>query len=394
MEVIQTPIGKLIPYIRNPRKNDQAISKVAGSITEFGFKQPIVVDSEMVIIAGHTRLLAAQQLELAEVPVVIANDLTEAQVKAYRIADNRTAQEAEWDNDLLKLELLDLIEFDFDLLETGFDPNELAELLTTGNEGLTDDDYIPEDVEPTAKLGDVWQLEAHRLVCGDSTGIDAVNTLMNGQRADMVFTDPPYNVDYEGYTDKKLTIKSDAMGADEYCLFMKNVFVNYRQAIKDGAGLYICHASAWQREIQNVMEEAGFEMRNQIIWAKNTFAWGMGRYKFQHEPIFFSHVRGKSDAWYGDKTQSTLWEEKKPAANRLHPTMKPVELIERAVNNSSKSGDIIIDLFGGSGSTLIACEKTNRNCYMMELDPKYCDVIVKRWEDYTGQEAKLTRAIN
>ena len=212
---------------------------------------------------------------------------------------------------------------------------------------------------------------------------------MAGEHADLVFTDPPYNVDYEGYTEEKLKIKGGRMKPAEFDRFLRKAFASYRAVVKTGASVYICHASSVQREFQNAIEKAGFEVRCQIIWAKNTFAWGFGRYKFQHEPIFYCHVEGQSDAWYGDKSQSTLWQEKKPAANRLHPTMKPVELIERALHNSSKSDDCVLDLFGGSGSTLIACERRNRNARLMEVDPKYTDVIVKRWQEYTGQHATL-----
>jgi DNA modification methylase len=283
------------------------------------------------------------------------------------IADNKLAELAGWDHDLLRLELRELQLEEFDLGVIGFSDEELRDLLADPDEvspGLTDEDAVPEAPEhPVSVGGDLWILGKHRVLCGDATDLEAVRRLVGGEHADLVFTDPPYNVDYEGYTADKLTIKGDRM--------------------KPGASLYVCHASSVQREFQNALEAAGFEMRCQIIWAKNTFAWGHGRYKFQHEPIFYCHVARQSDAWYGDTSQSTLWQEKKPAANRLHPTMKPIELIERALLNSSKSGDCVLDLFGGSGSTLIACERRNRESRLMELDPKYTDVIVKRWQDYT-----------
>ena len=210
---------------------------------------------------------------------------------------------------------------------------------------------------------------------------------MAGEQADMVFTDPPYNVAYEGYTKDKLTIQGDRMSPQEFVQFLRSSFINYRETVKSGGSLYVRHASSLQRKFQNALEAAGFNLRCQIIWAKNTFEWGFGRYKFQHEPIFYCHFSGESDSWYGDKSQSTLWQEKKPAANRLHPTMKPVELIERALINSSKSGDCVLDLFGGSGSILMGCERRGRNARLIELDPKYADVIVKRWQEYTGNEA-------
>jgi DNA modification methylase len=220
-------------------------------------------------------------------------------------------------------------------------------------------------------------------------GTDAVATLMAGDVADLVFTDPPYNVDYQGYTEDRLTIKGDQMSEADFKKFLERAFRSYRMLVKPSASMYVCHSSSWQREFQNALEAAGFEVRCQIIWAKNTFAWGFGRYKFQHEPIFYCHVAGQKDSWYGDKSQSTLWEEKKPAANRVHPTAKPVELVERALLNSSKAGDVVADLFGGSGSTLIACERRNRKARLMEIDPKYADCICRRYQEYTGNQAVL-----
>jgi site-specific DNA-methyltransferase (adenine-specific) len=229
----------------------------------------------------------------------------------------------------------------------------------------------------------------HRVLCGDSTSAEAVARLMGGQNADLAFLDPPYNCDYSGYTEEHLTIQNDRMSDGDFKRFLESSFRSLRAAIKPGAALYVCHSSSWQREFQNALETAGFEVRCQIIWAKNTFAWGFGRYKFQHEPIFYCHVAGQKDPWYGDKSQSTLWEEKKPAANRLHPTMKPVELVRRALINSSMAGDVVVDLFGGAGSTLLGCEVTGRICLTMELDPKYADVVVSRWQEFTHRIAVL-----
>jgi DNA modification methylase len=391
MTVEVWPIEKLIPYPRNPRQIPQiAIDKVAVSIQEFGFRQPIVVDSKRVIIVGHVRLLAAQKLGLTEVPVHVATGLTAAQVNAYRLADNRTNEEATWDMEALTLELAELKLDEFDLDLTGFNMDEIDELLAAQSEGLTDEDEAPAVQEVAiTDPGDLWILGNHRLLCGDSTSIHEVERLMNGHKADLVFTDPPYNVDYEGYTEEKLKIQGDKMTPGQFQEFLGSVFSSYLLALKPGGSMYVCHPSSWQREFQGALELSEFEVRCQIIWAKNTFAWGFGRYKFQHEPIFYCHRRGQSDPWYGDKSQSTLWQEKKPAANRLHPTMKPVELIERALVNSSKAGDLVLDLFGGSGSTLIACEKIGRSSRQMELDPKYCDVIVKRWQEFTGKAAHL-----
>lgn len=248
---------------------------------------------------------------------------------------------------------------------------------------------MPDAVQARAQPGQVWILGENRLMCGDATDLIALEALMGQQRADLVFTDPPYNVDYEGYTDKALKIKNDKMTPEDFKNFLEMSFSAYHWACKDGASLYVCHPSSSQREFQEAIEKADFEVRCQIIWAKNTFAWGFGRYKFQHEPIFYCHRKGETDAWYGDKRQSTLWQERKPTANKMHPTMKPVELVMRALTNSSKSGDVVLDLFGGSGTTLIAGEKLNRRVFTMELDPRYCDVILQRWEEFTGKRALL-----
>jgi DNA modification methylase len=387
------PINRLIPFATNPRTHSEVqIAQTAASIAEFGFTNPILVDSEAGIIAGHARLLAARKLMMREVPVIVLSHLSERQKRAYVIADNKLALNAGWDEDLLRLELAALREEDFGLDVLGFEDEELAHLLESeeGDEGLTDEDAIPEiPRNPTTVPGDLWLLGNHRLLCGDATRCSDTDRLMSGDAGDLVFTDPPYNVDYEGYTEEHLRIQGDRMSPERFTGFLHQAFASLRAATKAGASLYVCHSSSWQREFQNALEAAGFEVRCQIIWAKNTFAWGFGRYKFQHEPIFYCHVAGQSDPWYGDKSQSTLWQENKPAANRLHPTMKPVELIERALVNSSKAGDIVLDLFGGAGSTMIGCERKGRKARLMEIDPKYVDCTVRRWQEYTGQAALL-----
>ena len=386
------PISRLIPYVRNPRKNDAAVDRMCASIHEFGFKIPVLTRSSGEIVDGHLRLKAAKKLGITEVPVILCDEWTEAQVKAFRLMVNRSVGWAEWDEELVGLELLELKGLDFDLDLTGFNSDELDRYLAgiDATPGLTDEDAAPEPPEtPVSRTGDLWILDRHRVLCGDATQPADIAQLMQAERADLVFTDPPYNVDYTGYTKQKLTLKGDRMPEDEFRRFLRTSFDNYRTVIKPGASLYVCHASSVQRDFQDAIESAGFAVRCQIIWAKNTFAWGFGRYKFQHEPIYYCHVAGESDAWYGDKSQSTLWVEKKPAANREHPTMKPVELIERALRNSSKAGDLVVDLFGGSGSTLIACERRDRGARLTELDPKYADVIVRRWQEYTGKAARL-----
>ena len=386
-------ISRLIPRITNPRTHTpEQVAQVAASMTEFGWTNPILVGADNDVLAGHARLLAARQLGMAEVPVIQLGHLSEAQRRALVVADNQLALNAGWSEEMLRLELQALQETDFDLSLVGFDNEELARLLAAQDavEGLTDEDAVPELPEvPVSAPGDLWILGSHRVLCGDATARADVERLVAGEAADLVFSDPPYNVDYEGYTDDRLKIQGDRMSSDQFQRFLHNSFSSFRSVVKPGASLYVCHSSSWQREFQNALEAAGFEVRCQIIWAKNTFAWGFGRYKFQHEPIFYCHVAGQKDPWYGDKSQSTLWEENKPAANRLHPTMKPTELVERALLNSSKAGDIVVDLFGGSGSTLIGCERRGRKARLMELDPRYTDVICRRYQEYTGKQAVL-----
>ena len=393
LKIEQWPVETLVPCARNARTHSDAqVAQVAASIARFGFVNPILVGPDRVIIAGHARLLAARKLEMSEVPVIVLEHLSEAQRRALVIADNRLALNAGWDEEMLALELATLRDEDFSLDVLGFDDEELSRLLAAQGaaEGLTDEDSVPEVPEtPVSQTTDLWNLGDHKLLVGDATVVADVQRLMGADAADCVFSDPPYNIDYQGYTKDRLRIHNDQMSAEQFKRFLQESFQCFRSVIKLGASLYICHSSSWQREFQNALEAAGFEVRCQIIWGKNTFAWGFGRYKFQHEPIFYCHVAGQKDSWYGNKSQSTLWEEKKPAANRLHPTMKPVELVERALVNSSQAGDLVLDLFGGSGTTLIGCERRDRKARLMEIDPKYADVIVRRYQEYSGKSAVL-----
>ncbi|MGD1098021.1 MAG: DNA modification methylase [Bryobacteraceae bacterium] len=392
MAIVYKPISWFREYSRNPRKNDAAVDRMCNSIREFGFAVPMLCRSTGEIIDGHLRFKGARKLDLQELPTILCDHWTESQVKAFRLVVNRSVTWAEFDEEKLALELQELRDSDFDLNLTGFDGDELARLLAgqDATEGLTDEDAVP--VLPQAAVsspGDLFALGDHKLLVGDATITADVERLMAGDTADLVFSDLPYNSAYEGYTKEKLAIQNDDMSPEQFGRFLRGSLANFRTVVKPGASLYICHSSSFQREFQNALEAAGFQIRCQIIWAKNTFAWGFGRYKFQHEPIFYCHVASQKDPWYRDKTQSTLWQENKPAANRLHPTMKPVELIERALLNSSKTGDIVVDLFGGSGSTLIGCERRGRKARLMEIDPRYADVICRRYQDYTGKPAVL-----
>ena len=387
------PIDRLSPFVGNARTHtSEQIAQIAASITQFGFVNPILVGADGIIIAGHARLLAAKELKMSQVPVIVLNHLSEVQRRALVIADNQLALNSGWDEELLRRELAALQNENFDLEVIGFDDAELSQLLADGDgaAGLTDEDAIPAVVEtPVTQAGDLWQLGEHMVLCGDATQAVDLERLMAGVAADLIFTDLPYNVDYQGYTPQRLNMQGDHMTAEEFRRFLSATFQGYRGVVRPEASFYVCHPSSWQREFQNALEEAGFAVRCQIIWAKQTFAWGFGRYKFQHEPIFYGHVAGQKDAWYGDRSQSTLWEENKPAANREHPTAKPVALAERGIRNSSQAGEVIVDLFGGSGSTLIASERCGRKCRSMEIDARYVDVIVRRWQGYTGRLAVL-----
>jgi DNA modification methylase len=389
MKITQKKVDSLIPYINNSRTHsDEQVAQIAGSIKEFGWTNPILVDGANGIIAGHGRLLAARKLGYKEVPTIELADLTETQKKAYIIADNRLALNAGWDNELLTIELNDLLADGFALELLGFDPKELNALLEPEViEGLTDEDAVP-DVpdEPTTKLGDIYQLGNHRLMCGDSTSIDAVDKLMDGQKADMVFTDPPYGVSYTGGAKKWDGIKNDSLQNENLVDFLNSVFNCAVLSTKDSAPWYVWHASNTSADFYQALQQVGKKPSAQIIWVKNIMAGGFGDYRGKHEPCIY--CSGGKNAWHGGRDQHTIWNVDKER-NYQHPTQKPVALAEKAFGNSSKSGDIIIDLFGGSGSTLIACEKQNRHARLMELDPKYCDVIVKRWEDFTGKKAVL-----
>ena len=394
MNIILQKTDKLIPYHNNPRKN-QAVDKVASSIKEFGWQQPIVVDESNVIVVGHTRYQAAKKLGLNEVPTHIAKGLTESQIKAYRLLDNRANQDALWDDEMLKIEIKGLEELDIDLKLTGFTDKELDNLLFEEKEGLTDEDKIPEPPkEPITNLGDIWELGNHKLMCGDSTLIENLEKLCL-EKADMIFTDPPYGMSYgggraEGSTEKGALvkahgmIKNDDLRDEELIKLVKNSLQTALSKTKQGGSAYICFTWRTYTEFYKAITDAGLNIKNCLVWDKRSIGLGQSHYRPQHEFIFYC-----GQQWYGDKSQSDVWQMSRGStSNYVHPTQKPVEIISKAIRNSSKKEDIILDSFGGSGSTLIACEKLIRKARIMELDPKYCDVIIKRWENYTGLQAK------
>src|SRR6266853_650465 len=386
-------IESICPHERNVNQAD--LGALLQSVEANGFYGFIGgAKSTGKILAGNHRWRVAEEEGATEIPASFI-DVDDQAALRILLADNRLARLGFDDTDAL-VELLQSIHNDQgSLVGTGFDDVELARLLADQEaaDGLTDEDSVPELPQtPVSAIGDLWILGNHKLLVGDATNGADVVRLMADDAAELIFTDPPYNVDYEGYTQERLKIKGDRMSDAEFKQILEAAFRSCRAVVKPGASLYVCHSSSWQREFQNALEAAGFKIRCQIIWAKNTFAWGFGRYKFQHEPLFYAHVAGEKDPWYGDKSQSTLWEEKKPAANRIHPTAKPVELVERALLNSTKAGDVVADLFGGSGSTLIGCERRGRHARLMEIDPKYCDVIVQRWQEFTGKQATCENA--
>jgi site-specific DNA-methyltransferase (adenine-specific) len=421
MKIQNIPIDKIIPYTQNPRKNDDAVNIVKKSLKEFGFQQPLVLDKSHEIVVGHTRYSAAKKLGLSEIPCIVADYLTEDQIKAYRIMDNKSAEYSKWNTDLLTKEIIDLLESDYDISLTGFTQNELKDmdinidLDDLASQGLSDEDDIPEiNQEYISKLGDVWIMGEHRLMCGDSTDKKTVETLMNGKRADMVFTDPPYNVAVEQSAG---TIMNDDMSAEDFKEFLHETYKRYYENMKLGAVIYVAHSEAERASFTKEFTDAGFKLAQNLIWNKQHAVISRQDYNWKHEPILYGWKEGAGHYYCQDFTQTTVIENKpdynrmeknelievikkmtenftatvidfdKPNKSELHPTMKPVGLVQRLIQNSSKQDWLVLDLFGGAGSTLIASVKAKRKCYMMELDPRFSDVIVKRWQKYTGKEA-------
>lgn len=377
-------INKLIPYVNNARThNTQQINKLRSSLREFGFINPVIIDRDFNVIAGHGRIMAAKEEGINEVPCVFVDYLTEAQKKAYILADNRMAMDAGWDEELLKVEIEALQAEDFDLSLTGFDESELAGFFDTADDAKDDDFDVDAELEkpPVTKSGDLWLLGNHRLLCGDSTKEESYTLLMNGKKANLVVTDPPYNVNYQGTAGK---IKNDNLENDKFYQFLFGAFSCMEKAMADDASIYVFHADTEGLNFRKAFADAGFYLSGTCIWKKQSLVLGRSPYQWQHEPCLFGWKKNGKHQWYSDRKQTTIWEFDKPKKNGDHPTMKPVPLIAYPIKNSSMSNCIVLDPFGGSGSTLIACEQTNRICHTIELDEKYCDVIVKRYIEQAG----------
>lgn len=383
-EMQLVPITKLVPYVNNARTHSpEQINKLRSSLREFGFINPVIIDRDFGVIAGHGRILAAKEEGIAEVPCVFADHLTEAQKKAYILADNRMAMDAGWDEELLRVEIEALQAEAFDLSLTGFDEKELSDLFKDAADVQEDDFDVDAELEkPTfSKSGDVWTLGRHRLVCGDSTKAETFAVLMNGRKANLVVTDPPYNVNYEGTAGK---IKNDNLADEKFYQFLFDAFSNIEKVMADDASIYVFHADTEGLNFRKAFSDAGFYLSGCCIWKKPSLVLGRSPYQWQHEPCLYGWKKSGKHQWYADRKQTTIWEFEKTKKNTNHPTMKPIPLLAYPIQNSSMSNTLILDPFGGSGSTLIACEQTDRDCYTIELDEKYCDVIVKRYIEQVG----------
>lgn len=409
----------IIPYVNNPRHNESAVDAVASSIRDFGFNVPLVLDKDHVIITGHTRHQAALKLGLETVPCIIADHLTPAQAKAFRLADNRVSELATWDEELLQAELQQLSEMGIDMGDFGFTEEELESLDDIAEDTPPE---VDEDAEPITQPGDLYELGDHRLLCGDSTKAEDVNRLTEGKDVDLLVTDPPYNVAYEGMNG--MTIENDSMSSSDFYAFLRDAFAAGNTRLRKGAAIYIWYATAEHFNFHSAVEAVGWKYRQQLIWVKNAIVLGRSDYQWQHEPCIYASKPGATRYFTEARNESTVIEDRpdikgmskadlqalcrellnrqpipttvlredKPVRSEIHPTMKPVKLFARLVINSSKRGDRVLDLFGGSGTTMMACEQLGRKAYLMELDPKYCDAIVARWEQQTGRKAKRITA--
>jgi len=377
-------IDRLVPYARNARTHSkEQILQLRSSLREFGFVNPVIVDKDLNIIAGHGRVLAAKAEELAEVPCVFVEHLTEAQKRAYVLADNRLALNAGWDEELLALEFGELKDLGFDLELTGFDAKEIEKLFAADGNEVQDDGFdLTAALEQAAFVlpGDVWTLGRHRLICGDATDAATVRKLMDGRKANLVLTDPPYNVGFESASGLK--IKNDSMKADQFYTFLLSAFRNLADNLEGGGSAYIFHADTEGENFRRAFREAGFHLSGTCIWAKDSFVMGRSPYQWQHEPILYGWLKTGTHKWYAGRSEATIWNFPKPKRNSDHPTSKPLDLLAYPIRNSSQANGILLDTFGGSGSTLIACEQADRVCFMLELDEKYASVILRRYAEF------------
>lgn len=390
-EMQLVPIEKLVPYANNARTHSpEQINKLRSSLREFGFINPVIIDRDMGIIAGHGRVIAAREENIEEVPCVFADHLTEAQKKAYIIADNRMAMDAGWDEELLRVEIEALQEMDFDPMLTGFDEAELADLF-----GGTDTDVRDDDFDLTAALekaafvrrGDIWTVGRHRLMCGDATSKEDVDMLMGDKTANLILTDPPYGVSFK--SGSGLTIQNDSIKGTEFYQFLLDAFTHMREHLEKGGSAYCFHADTEGLTFRQAFVDAGFHLSGVCIWVKNSLVLGRSDYQWQHEPVLYGFLKDGKHKWYAGRKQTTIWNFDKPKRNADHPTSKPLDLLSYPIGNSTQENGIVIDTFGGSGSTLIACEAMNRTCYMMELDEKYASVILRRYVEDYGNEAEV-----
>lgn len=389
MQYYLADVSELIPYVRNARTHSEAqVAQIAASIREFGFLSPILVAEDNTILAGHGRLAAAQKLGLKKVPCVKENHLTETQKRAYIIADNKLSLNAGWDSELLAVELSELEGADFNLDLLGFDEAELSGIFDADKDVSDDDFDVEKELEEPcfSKTGDVWTLGKHRVICGDATKLETFKTLLEDTKVNLVVTDPPYNVNYEGSAGK---IKNDNMEDDKFYQFLFNSFVNMEQAMADDASIYVFHADTEGLNFRKAFQDAGFYLSGCCIWKKPSLVLGRSPYQWQHEPCLYGWKKKGKHKWYAGRKETSVWEFEKPKKNADHPTMKPIALLAYPIKNSSMTNSLVLDPFAGSGSTLIACEQTGRVCYAIELDEKYCDVIVKRYIEQVGNDKSV-----
>lgn len=389
MQYYLADVSELIPYVRNARTHSEAqVSQIAASIREFGFLSPILVAEDNTILAGHGRIAAALKLGLKKIPCVKENHLTETQKRAYIIADNKLSLNAGWDSELLAVELSELEGADFNLDLLGFDEAELSSIFDADKDVSDDDFDVEKELEEPcfSKTGDMWTLGKHRVICGDATKLETFKTLLEDTKVNLVVTDPPYNVNYEGSAGK---IKNDNMENDKFYQFLFNSFVNMEQAMADDASIYVFHADTEGLNFRKAFQDAGFYLSGCCIWKKPSLVLGRSPYQWQHEPCLYGWKKKGKHKWYAGRKETSVWEFEKPKKNADHPTMKPIALLAYPIKNSSMTNSLVLDPFAGSGSTLIACEQTGRICYAIELDEKYCDVIVKRYIEQVGNDKSV-----